>query len=144
MTNPLATLRHWWNILAEDGMLCLCVPQTSYIDDLGRWQMTSRSGEYFSWNMINLIQALAVNGFDCRAGHFKQTRHDPYIWAAVYKSTVKPMDPASTQWYDLQAAGLTPHSLDDYIQRRGYVSYEVLQVEWLDHSIYDLSVECLP
>jgi SAM-dependent methyltransferase len=142
--NPLETLKHWWSILKEDGMLCLSVPQNNYIDDLSRWQMTSYSGEYFNWNMLNLIQCLAVNGFDCRDGHFKQTRHDPYIWAAVYKSNVTPMDPNNTQWYDLKDAGLTPHSLDESIQRRGYVSYENLKVEWLDHSIYDLSIECLP
>lgn len=142
--NPLSTLKHWWNILKEDGMLCLSVPQNNYIDDLSRWQMFSYSGEYFNWNMINLIQCLAVNGFDCRDGHFKQTRYDPHIWAAVYKSNVKPMDPQKTQWYDLKDAGLTPYSLDESIQRKGYVSYSDLKVEWLDHSIYDLSIECLP
>ena len=142
--NPLETIKSWWNLLKEDGMLLLSVPQTSYIDDLSHWQMKSFSGQYFSWNMINLIQCLAVNGFDCRDGHFKQTRHDPYMWAAVYKSRIKPMDPATTSWYHLKDVGLTPHSLDEYIQNRGYVSYDALKVEWLDHSIYDLSIECLP
>ena len=142
--NPISTLSHWWNILKEDGMLLLSVPQTSYIDDLGRWQMLSYSREYFSWNMVNLIQILALNGFDCRDGHFKQVRHDPYIWAAVYKSNVKPMDPNKTQWYDLKDAGLTPRTLDSFIQSRGYVSHNALMVEWLDHSIYNLSIESLP
>ena len=143
-TDPLSTLRHWWNILQEDGMLCLCVPQNNYIDDLSRWQMNSYSGEYFNWNMINLIHCLAVSGFDCRDGHFKQTRHDPYIWAAVYKSSEQPMNPKKTNWYHLMEKQLTPHSLDNLIQSKGYVSYDALKVEWLDHSIYDLGIECLP
>ncbi len=142
--NPLATLKHWWNILKEDGMLCLCIPQNNYIDDLSRWQMTSHSGEYFNWNMLNLIHCLAVSGFDCRDGHFKQTRHDQYIWAAVYKSSEQPMDPQKTNWYHLLEKQLTPPSLDEFIQAKGYVSYDALKVEWLDHSIYDLSIECLP
>ncbi len=144
VTDPLQTLRHWWSLLKEDGMLCLSVPQTAFIDDLSRWQIHSYSGQYFSWNMVNLIQMLAVNGFDCRNAHFKQQRHDPHIWAAVYKSSNRPMDPKTTNWYHLQAANLTPPSLDACIQSFGYVKHEFLKVEWLDHSIYDLAIESVP
>jgi hypothetical protein len=143
-SNPFKTLRHWWDLLKEDGMLCLNVPQTNYIDDLGQWKIESRSGEYFSWNMVNLIQSLAVCGFDCRDGHFKQQRHDPYIWASVYKGSVPPQDPDSTSWYDLKDLNLTPIYLDDCINRFGYVKHEFLKVEWLDHSVYDLRTESIP
>jgi hypothetical protein len=94
--------------------------------------------------MINLIQLLAVNGFDCREGHFKQTQHDPYIWAAVYKSNTPPLDPKTTNWYHLQEKMLTPASIDECILKLGYVRHEFLKVEWLDHSIYDLAVESIP
>ena len=143
-SNPLKTLKHWWDLLKEDGMLVVSVPQTSFIDDLGRWQMYSRSGEYFSWNMVNLIQSLAVCGFDCRDGHFKQKRHESYIWASVYKGSVPPQDPATTSWYDLKDLGLTPIILDNCIDRFGYVKHEFLKVEWLDHSVYDIALESLP
>jgi hypothetical protein len=142
--NPFKTLSHWWNLLKEDGMLCLSVPQTNYIDDIGRWKIHSYSGEYFSWNMTNLIQSLAVCGFDCRDGHFKQVRHDPYIWASVYKGTVSPQDPETSTWYSLKDLNLTPVHLDECIQRFGYVKHEFLKVEWLDHSIYDIGIESLP
>lgn len=142
--DPFATLRHWWDILKEDGMLCLSVPQSNYIDDLYRWKIQGYSGEYFSWNMVNLIQILATCGFDCRDGHFKQKKHDPYIWAAVYKSSTKPMDPETTTWYHLNEAKLTPASIDECINRFGYVKQEFLLVEWLDHSIYDIGLESLP
>lgn len=143
-TDPFKTLRHWWDLLKEDGMLCLSVPQTNYIDDLGRWKIRSYSSEYFSWNMTNLIQCLATSGFDCRDGHFKQTRHDPYIWASVYKGRVPPQDPATTSWYDLKDLNLTPAYLDECINRFGYVKHEFLKVEWLNHSVYDIGVESLP
>jgi len=142
--NPFKTLSHWWDLLKEDGMLILSVPQTNYIDDLARWQVHGYSGEYFSWNMINLIQSLAVCGFDCRDGHFKQVRHDPYIWASVYKGSTPPQDPATTSWYDLKDLNLTPVYLDDCINRFGYVKHELLKVEWLDHRVYDIAVESLP
>jgi SAM-dependent methyltransferase len=142
--NPIETLRHWWSLLKEDGMLCLSVPQTAFIDDLSRWQIYGYSGQYYSWNLVNLIQMLAVNGFDCRDAHFKQTRHDPHIWAAVYKSSHKPLDPTTTNWYQLQEAGLTPASLDKCIQSFGYVKHEFLKVEWLDHTVYDLAIESVP
>lgn len=143
-SNPFKTLKHWWDLLKEDGMLCLSVPQTNFIDDLGRWQVNSYSGEYFSWSMVNLIQSLAVCGFDCRDGHFKQVKHDPYIWASVYKSSTPPQDPANTSWYDLKDLNLTPILLDECINRFGYVKHEFLKVEWIDHTIYDIALESLP
>lgn len=142
--NPIKTLTHWWDILKEDGMLVVNVPQSSFIDDLSMWQVRGYSGEYFSWNIVNLIQNLAVCGFDCRDGHFKQQQHDPYIWAAVYKGSVPPMDPAKTNWYHLKEANLTPHSLDSCIERFGFVKQEFLKVEWLNHSVYDIGLESLP
>lgn len=142
--NPFETICHWWDLLKTDGMLCLSVPQNNYIDDLGRWQIHSYSGEYFNWNIINLIQVLATCGFDCRGGHFKQKQHDTYIWAAVYKSNISPMDPKTTNWYHLQEKMLTPASIDECILKLGYVRHEFLKVEWLDHSIYDLAVESVP
>lgn len=143
-SDPFKTLTHWWDLLKEDGMLCLSVPQTNYIDDLGRWQVHGYSGEYFSWNMVNLIQVLATCGFDCRDGHFKQVRHDPYIWASVYKGRTPPQNPDTTSWYKLKDLNLTPIYLDECIDRFGYVRYEFLKVEWLDHSVYDIGVESLP
>ena len=142
--NPFETLRHWWSLLKTDGMLCLSVPQNNYIDDLSRWQIHSYSGEYFNWNMVNLIQSLATCGFDCREGHFKQKQHDLNIWAAVYKSGVSPLDPKTTNWYHLLEKQLTPASIDECIMKLGYVRHEFLKVEWLDHTIYDLAVESIP
>ena len=83
-------------------------------------------------------------GFDCRDGHFKQVRHNPYIWASVYKGAVKPQNPKTTTWYDLKDLNLTPVYLDECINRFGYAKQEHLKVEWLDHSVYDIANESLP
>lgn len=142
--DPFAAFKHWNSILKTDGMLCLNFPQTSYIDDLSRWQVTSYSQSYYSWNLLNLIHSLAVSGFDCRDGHFKQTRHNPWVWAAVYKNNTKPLDPETTNWYELKEKNLTPASLDQCIEKHGYTSNRYLKVEWLDHSVYDIELESLP
>lgn len=142
--DPINTLKHWNSILKVNGMLCSNVLQTSYIDDLTRWQVFGYSKNYFSWNMLNLIQCLSVNGFDCRDGHFKQTKHNPWIWSAVYKNDIDPLDPETATWYDLKDKNLTPISLDETIQKYGYATYKDLVVEWLDHSVYDIATESLP
>lgn len=143
-TDPIGTLTHWWNILKENGMLVIGVPQSNYIDDLGRWQIVNKPGEYFNWNLVNLIQTLAVCGFDCRDGHFKQKRHEPMIWAAVYKGEQQPLDPTESNWYKLQELNLTPRTMDDSITKRGYPVFNKLKFSWLSGSKYDMEVETLP
>lgn len=142
--DPFATLTHWHKILTPSGMLIISIPQFNYIDDLSRWQMYQPSGCYYSWNIVTLIQALAVSGFDCRDGFFRQRRHDQFIWAAVYKSQHAPMDRATTTWYDLAEKNLLPVTAQACVEKIGMVRQEFLTVEWLDHNRYDLAVESLP
>ena len=143
-TNPIATLTHWWSILKENGMLVIGIPQSNYIDDLGRWQVVNKPGEYFNWNLVNLIQTLAVCGFDCRDGHFKMKQHQSMIWASVYKGEQEPIDPTESTWYKLQELNLTPKTMDSSITKRGYPSWNDLKFNWLDGRLYDLAVETLP
>jgi len=143
-TRPFDTLKHWWEIMREDAMLVLGIPQTTFIDDLARWQVYQPAGCYYSWNMVSLIHALAVSGFDCREGFLRQRRHDPMLWAAVYKSKHPPMDLASTNWYDLMEKKLLPTTADDCVMKIGFLRQEFLTVEWLDRQRYDLAVEMMP
>ncbi len=52
--DPFTTLAHWWEIMREDAMLVMAVPQTAFIDDLARWQVFQPPGCYYSWNMVTL------------------------------------------------------------------------------------------
>lgn len=140
---PYATLLEWNRVLKHNGMLCVCVPQTAFIDDLSRWQIWSESGSFYHWSMISLIHCLAINGFDCHDGHQKQERHNPWIWAAAYKSEHAPMSPYTT-WYELAEKKLLPESLENCVYQFGYARHEFLKVEWFDHSIRDLAIESMP
>lgn len=142
--DPFKTLAHWWDIMREDAMLMLAIPQSSWIDDLSRWQVESKSGTYYSWNMVTLIQALATSGFDCREGFLRQRQHDPWLWAAVYKSKHRPMDRRNTTWYDLLEKKLIPVAAEPCIMKLGYLKLEHLTVEWLDRQRYDLAIEMMP
>lgn len=142
--DPYATLAHWWDIMREDAMLVIAVPQTAYIDDLSRWQVFQPAGCYHSWNMVTLIQALATSGFDCREGFLKMQRHDQMLWAAVYKSKHPPMDRAETTWYHLLEKKLLPVTAEECVMKLGYLRQELLTVEWLDHSRYNLAIESMP
>ena len=142
--NPIQSLRHWWNMMREDAMLCISVPLRTYIDDLNRWRTDSYPGELYNWNMLTLIQMLAISGFDCFDGHFKFKRGDEFLWASVYKGTQTPMDPYTTTWYDLAEKELLPPSLSKCVSQFGHAKIEKVIVEWLDHSLYDLGKESLP
>lgn len=142
--DPVATLRHWNQLMADNGMLIISLRQNTYIDDLSRWQVDLQHGCYYSWTMTMLIRMLATCGFDCREGFLRQRRHDPYLWAAVYKSSHAPMDLKTTKWYDLLDKKLTPVSVDQCIMSFGHVKQEYLMLEWIDHQRYDLAVEMMP
>jgi len=142
--DPFTTLAHWWEIMREDAMLVMAVPQTAFIDDLARWQVFQPPGCYYSWNMVTLIQALATSGFDCREGFLRMKRHDNMLWAAVYKSKHAPMDRSKTTWYDLMEKKLLPITAEQCVMKLGYLRQEMLTLEWLDHQRHNLAIESIP
>lgn len=143
-TNPFQTLSHWYDVLNDNGMLVLSVPQTAYIDDLSRWQIEHKSGCYHSWNIVNLIYTLATSGFDCRDGFLRMRRHDPFIWAAVYKSPIQPMNPRTTSWYELAEKKLIPESAIECVNLYGYLKHEFLDLRWIDKQNFNVAIESIP
>lgn len=129
--NPLSTLKVWNEQMNENGMLVLAVPQTTNIV-YNKPVVCSLSGRYFSFNITNLMYMLAVNGFDCRDGHFVKYANDPWIQCVVYKSEHAPMDPRTTTWYQLVEKNLLPESAGKCIEKYGYLRQEALQTHWLD------------
>lgn len=137
-TNPLQTLRRWNSMLNPDGMLVLIVPQTVNIV-YNRPVVTGLSYSYFSYNICNLLYMLAVNGFDCRGGHFYKEANDPWIHCVAYKSPHAPMNPAKTNLYNLQALDLLPQTAQDMINTYGFIKQDQLQTHWLNGQYCDWS-----
>ena len=79
---------------------------------------------------------LAVNGFDCKDAYFYRNPNDPWLYAAVYKSDIKPMDPKTTSWHDLADLNLISNSANESLTRYGYVKQEDLITVWLDKDFY--------
>jgi len=133
--NPLETLRAWNNHLNLNGMLVLCVPQHSGVND-NRYYSQTHSGCYYHYTPTNLIYMLAVNGFDCRDAYLLKQFNDPWIHIAVYKSDIAPMDPAATSLFDLLDTGLLHPTVVNSINKHGYLKQEDILYPWLDKENY--------
>ena len=143
-TNPVKTLKHWHNIMNENGLLYIAIPQSNYIDDLSRWQMINHNGVFWPHNISSLIYLLAACGFDCREGHFKQRRHEQMIHLCAYKSQFKSFELDDANLYMLDEAKLLPLTISKCIQKYGSIRHEFLKLEWLDGTISDLAIESIP
>jgi SAM-dependent methyltransferase len=131
VTNPLNTLRLFNEQLNVNGMLVLILPQLIHseynkINNLG-WHLC-----YHNYNLVNLMYMLAVNGFDCKDAYFTKEPNDPWLYIAVYKSDMAPMNPKTTTWYDLADANLLNASVVDCLNRYGYVRQEEIVTTWLN------------
>lgn len=134
-TNPLNTLRLWNENMTVNGMLLLSIPQNVHYEH-NRLNNTSRNGWYFNYNIVNLMYMLAVNGFDCRDAYFYKDMNDMWLYAAVYKSNINPMNPKTTTWHDLIDQNLVNESVKNSIEKNGYVRQEELLTTWLDKDYY--------
>lgn len=133
--NPLETLKLWNQQMNVNGMLVISVPMSSGVE-YNRYYSRSYDGCYFNYTPASLIYMLAVNGFDTRDAYLLKKFNDPWINIAVYKSDVKPMDPAKTTWFDLIDTGLLHPSVINSLNKFGHVRQEELLYPWLDKENY--------
>lgn len=134
--NPLATLEGFRETLNENGMLILSVPQTTYMKN-NRLVMESHPGQYYSYNVLNLMYLLASSGFDCRDAYFYRKQESPWLYAAVYASPHGPIGKHAT-WYDLAERNLVNDFLIDSVNKHGHAKLDDLVVAWLDKSYYQI------
>lgn len=133
--NPFDTLSNWWNVLDENGMLALILPQSVNME-FNTQAFDQRDGCYYNWTTVSLIHALAVSGFDCRDGFFRKEPDDPWLHAVVYKSNHAPMDPRKTSWYQLADLNLIPESATASVTKYGLVRQRDLTLPWVDGSLH--------
>jgi len=131
--NPVETLKNWYHILDESGMLVIIVPSTTNLE-YNKLALAQPNFHYFNYTLDGLIHMLAVSGFDCESGFFQQHINDKWIKLVVYKSDVLPMDPKDTTWYELADKGLLPETGADSINKYGFMKREDLVLKWLDYS----------
>lgn len=134
ITNPVTTLRAWNEQLNVNGMMVLMFPQATHYA-YNRLQTHSYNFCYYNHNIVNLIYMLAVNGFDCRDAYFHKEQNDNWLYAAVYKSDIPPMNPKTTSWYNLAEANLLSDSVVESLTRYGYVKQDEIVTYWLDKDI---------
>lgn len=132
--NPIETLKTWRSIANDDAMLVISVPDTVSIVRRSL-SFAQPSGCFYHHSMVSLMHMLAMTGWDCAAGFFRKRIATPWIDLIVYKSTVEPLDPAQTTWYNLAEQNLIPKSAQQSIDRHGFLRQEDLVVPWLDKSL---------
>lgn len=133
--NPLATLKQWNEMMNVDAMLVLSIPQHSGVE-YNKYYSRTHSGCFYHFTPTNLIYMLAVNGFDCKDAYLLKQFNDPWIHIAVYKSEQAPKDPANTSWSDLVGTGLLHSSIENSINKFGYLRQEDIVMPWLDRENY--------
>ena len=133
--NPFLTLKHWYNAIADGGMLILILPQTTNIE-YNSQAYDQYSYCYYNWTLVSLIHVLSVSGFDCAGGFFLKEPDDPWLHAVVYKSEIGPLDPRTTSWYDLADKELLPESAAWSLNKHGHVRQRDLSLPWLDKSLH--------
>jgi trans-aconitate methyltransferase len=133
--NPLQTLKNWNEQMNENGMLVMSMPQNIHYQ-YNRLHNNSPNGVYYNHNISSLIYMLAVNGFDCKDAYFYKNMNDPWLYAAVYKSHIAPMDPRTTTWAQLAELDLVNDSIKESINRYNHVRQEDIVTVWLDKDFY--------
>jgi len=138
LTNPYQALANWWQVASQDAMLVIAVPQTTNVE-FNMLEYNAQMNHKHHFTMPMLIYMLAVNGWDCKSGFFKKGIGDPWLYAIVYRSNVKPMDPASTNLYNLiDDTELLPEIAVNSIQKYGMLRQRDLLLPWLDKSLMDM------
>lgn len=136
--DPLKTLVQWREVVADDGMMVLILPQFTNIE-FNVQCFDQPNFCYHNWTMVSLIHALSITGWDCGSGFFRKDPGDPWLHAVVYKSDQSPRDPRTTTWYELSDSGLLPESAKASIHKYGFLRQRDLVLPWLDKSLSDLS-----
>jgi len=137
--NPYKALRNWWSIAHKDAMLVIAVKQTTNVE-FNMLEYNAQMNYKYHYTVPMLMYMLAVNGWDCKGGFFKKAIGDPWIFAIVYKSDTKPMDPQTTNLYSLvDKTDLLPETAVQSITKYGALRQRDLLLPWLDKSLIDMS-----
>lgn len=133
--NPIDTIRLWNEQMNVNGMLVVCVKQTTGVE-YDRFYSNTPDFCVNHFTATNLMYMLAVNGFDCRDAYLLKRFNDPWLHMAVYKSTVAPMDPTKTTWHELAEKRLLHPTVETSVQTHGHLRQQDILMPWLDQENY--------
>ena len=137
VVNPLQTLGHWWDLARDNAMLVIAVPSSTFIQ-YNTIIADQHSHDYYHWSLVSLIHHLAVNGWDCKDGFFKQERNSPWIYAVAYKQpNFKKLDYRTTTWFDLAEQQLLPETAVNSLNQWNLVRQQDLKLMWLNKQVFD-------
>jgi len=137
--DPYQALRNWWNIANKDAMLVIAVKQTTNVE-FNVLEYNTQMNYKHHYTVPILLYMLAVNGWDCKGGFFKKAIDDPWIYVVVYRSDIKPMNPQTTNLYNLiEDTELLPDVAVKSIEKYGMIRQKDLVLPWLDSNNMDMA-----
>ena len=139
IVDPYQALRNWWNIANKDAMLVIAVKQTTNVE-FNVLEYNTQMNYKHHYTVPILLYMLAVNGWDCKGGFFKKAIDDPWIYVVVYRSDIKPMNPQTTNLYNLiEDTELLPDVAVKSIEKYGMIRQKDLVLPWLDSNNMDMA-----
>ena len=139
IVDPYQALRNWWNIANKDAMLVIAVKQTTNVE-FNVLEYNTQMNYKHHYTVPILLYMLSVNGWDCKGGFFKKAIDDPWIYAVVYRSDIKPMNPQTTNLYNLiEDTELLPDVAVKSIEKYGMIRQKDLVLPWLDSNNMDMA-----
>lgn len=139
IVDPYQALRNWWNIANKDAMLVIAVKQTTNVE-FNVLEYNTQMNYKHHYTVPILLYMLAVNGWDCKGGFFKKAIDDPWIYAVVYRSDIKPMNPQTTNLYNLiEDTELLPDVAVKSIEKYGMIRQKDLVLPWPDSNNMDMA-----
>jgi hypothetical protein len=136
--DPIKTLSQWRNIATKGAMLVIGIPQTVAVQQR-QLSFHLKPGCFYHHSLVSLIHMLSLTGWDCNTGFFHQRPNHGWIYAVAYKSDHQPLDPRSTNWYNLAELNLLPESAVRSIKAHGYLRQQDLLLPWLDKSFTSMA-----
>lgn len=130
--NPMKTLSNWNRQMNKDAMLVMVLPEHSGVRH-NRIFNNVYNHRFYNYNIASLVHMLAINGFDCRDCYVY--RKDNWLHLAVYKIS-EPLDPRTTNLYQLAEMERLSDSAINSINRYGYMKQEDLIYPWLDKDFH--------
>ena len=123
---------------SNEGMLCITVPRISNMF-YGEPDYRVYPDCHTDINIVNLINGLALAGYDCKDAYFMQEKNSNLVNAIVYKTSDDTYGINDVTPYDLMEMDRLPRSMVQQLNKFGFISNKNLLLSWIDGTLVDYS-----
>lgn len=136
--NPMKALAEWRRVCKDDGHLHITVP-ASFKKKFGKVHTELRPGQQSWFSITNLIYMLAYTGWLPREAHFQADIKRGILRGLVPANPdqATPLDPLTTNLYELAERGVFDRWVTAMINDRGTFDETNLVITWATGTVLD-------